>query len=212
MRWSVRSIRAAVVSLGTPSSPGASTVSGVGMCRVEECSKRVGCSLLQAEGGVELAASLSEVVCYVFWCRLRRRSRRRGCCSGGQELRVREVEVTIVEVEGEEDVASHHVETAPAVAGGSAVGGQGCAAGGHGYGPRMVGCVRHVVSSEVVPAGVGEWPEEAGVAAGGGGAPGAAGRVRWWGLRSPLWGRWLRRCAAAREDQVVSVAGLGRLW
>ena len=68
------------------------------------------------------------------------------------------------------------------------MGGQGCAARGHGYGPCVVRRVRHVVPSQVVPEGVGEEPEEAGVAGGGGGAAGAAGRSRWWGLSSPQWG------------------------
>ena len=54
------------------------------------------------------------------------------------------------------------------------MGGQGCAVRGHGYGPRMVHWVRHVVPSQVVPEGVGEWPQEAGVAGGGG---------RGWGCR-----------------------------
>ena len=48
------------------------------------------------------------------------------------------------------------------------MGGQGCAARGHGYGPCVVRRVRHVVPSQVVPEGVGEEPEEAGVAGRGG--------------------------------------------
>ena len=48
------------------------------------------------------------------------------------------------------------------------MGGQGCAARGHGYGPCVVRRVCHVVPSQVVPEGVGEEPEEAGVAGGGG--------------------------------------------
>ena len=35
----------------------------------------------------------------------------------------------------------------------------------------------------------------------GGGAAGAAGRSRWWGLRSPQWGQWVRRCMAPRQTQ-----------
>ena len=35
----------------------------------------------------------------------------------------------------------------------------------------------------------------------GGAAAGAAGRARWWKLRSPQWGQWLRRCAAPRQTQ-----------
>ena len=48
------------------------------------------------------------------------------------------------------------------------MGGQGYAARGHGHGPCVVRRVRHVVPSQVVPEGVGEEPEEAGVAGGGG--------------------------------------------
>ena len=55
-----------------------------GVCRVEECAEWVRCSFLSAEGGVEPAATDSEVVCYLLWCRLRPRFRRRGCCSGGR--------------------------------------------------------------------------------------------------------------------------------
>ena len=73
--------------------------------------------------------------------------------------------------------------------------GQGCVARGHGNGPGMV---RRVMPSQVVPEGVGEWPEEAWVA-GGWGAARVAGCARWWGLRSPQWGRWVRRCAAPRQ-------------
>ena len=74
----------------------------------------------------------------------------------------------VVEVEAEKDVAGRHVQAAPTVAQERAVGVQGCAAHGHGYGPRVVRCFHHVVPSQVVPEGVGEWPEEAGVAGGGG--------------------------------------------
>ena len=88
-------------------------------------------------------------------------------------------------------MAGRHVQAAPAVAQGWAVGGQGYAARRHRYDPCVVCHVRHVVPSQVVPEGVGEWPEEAAVAGGGGGggAAGAAGRSRWWGLRSPQWGQ-----------------------
>ena len=74
-----------------------------GVCRVEECAERVRCSFSSAEGVVEPAASDLEVGCYLLWCRVRPRFRRRGCCSGGRELWVWEVEVTVVEVEGEKD-------------------------------------------------------------------------------------------------------------
>ena len=86
------------------------------------------------------------------------------------------------------------------------MGGQGCSARGHGYGPCVVRRVRHVVPSQVVPEGVGEWPEEVGVA-GGGGCVWAAGHARWWGLSSPQWGQWVRRCAAPRQTQLSGVHG-----
>ena len=136
-----------------------------GVCWVEECAEWVQCSFPWGKGGVEPAASDSEVGCCLLWCRVRPRFRRRGCCLEGWELWVWEVEVTVVEVEGEKDVAGRPVQAASAVAQGWAVGGQGCAALGHGYGPRVVRCVRHVVPSQVVLKGVSEWPEEAGVAA-----------------------------------------------
>ena len=69
-----------------------------GVCRVEECAERVRPSLLPAEGGVEPAASDSEVGCYLLWCRVRPRFWRRVCCLGGRELWVWEVQVTVVEV------------------------------------------------------------------------------------------------------------------
>ena len=73
----------------------------------------------------------------------------------------------MVEVRGEKDVAGRHIQAAPAVAQGRAVRGQGCAARGHGYVPRVVRRMRHVIPSQVVPQGVSEWPEEVGVAGGG---------------------------------------------
>ena len=39
------------------------------------------------------------------------------------------------------------------------------------------------------------------------GAAGAAGRARWWGLRSPQWGQWPRRCAAPRQTQRSGLQG-----
>ena len=86
------------------------------LSRVEECSEWVGCSFLPTESGVEPAAGAPEVVCDLLWCRLRQRFRRWGCCARGWELWVREVEATVVEVKGEEDVAGRHVQAAPAVA------------------------------------------------------------------------------------------------
>ena len=41
----------------------------------------------------------------------------------------------------------------------------------------------------------------------GGGEAGAAGRARWWGLRSPQWGQWVRRCAAPRQTQWSGLQG-----
>ena len=63
----------------------------------------------------------------------------------------------MLEVEGDKDMVGRHVQAALAVAQGWGVGGQGCAARGHGYGPCVVCHVRHVVPSWVVPEGVGEW-------------------------------------------------------
>ena len=41
----------------------------------------------------------------------------------------------------------------------------------------------------------------------GGGAAGGAGRSRWWGLSSPQWGQWVRRCAAPRQTQWSGLQG-----
>ena len=84
------------------------------------------------------------------------------------------------------------------------MGGQGCAACGHGYGPCVVRRVRHVVPSQVVPEGVGEWPEEAGVAGGGG--------CGW--CRGPLAvvGAVGEAVRGSQADPAVWVAGQGRLW
>ena len=82
------------------------------------------------------------------------------------------------------------------------MGGQGCAARGHGYGPCVVRRVRHVVPSQVVPEGVGEWAGWQG-----GGAAGAAGRSRCWELRSLQWGQWVRRCAALTQTQWSGLQG-----
>ena len=68
---------------------------GWGGVRVEECAERVGCSFLPAESGVEPAASVPEVVCYLLWCCHRPRSRHRSCCLGDRELWVREVEAML---------------------------------------------------------------------------------------------------------------------
>ena len=144
------------VPKGSPALRGPQLRGVGGMCQVEECAEWVRCSFPSAEGGIEPAASDSEVGCYLLWC-----------CLGGRELWVWEMEVTAVEIRGEKDVAGRHVQAAPAVAQGRAVGGQGCAARGNGYVPHVVCRIRHVIPSQVVPEGVGEWPEEAGVAGGG---------------------------------------------
>ena len=65
---------------------------GVGVvCLVEECAEWVRCSFPSTEGGVEQAASDSEVGCYLLWCRVRPHFWRRGCCLGGRELWVWEL-------------------------------------------------------------------------------------------------------------------------
>ena len=61
------------------------------LCRVEECAEWVRCSLLSAEGGVDPAASDSEVGCHLLWCRVGPRFWRQGCRLGGRELWVWEV-------------------------------------------------------------------------------------------------------------------------
>ena len=55
------------------------------------CAEWVRCSFLSAEGGVEPAASDSEVGCYLLWCRVPPRFWCQGCCLGGRELWVWEV-------------------------------------------------------------------------------------------------------------------------
>ena len=175
-----------------------------GVCLVGECAEWVRCSFLSTEGAVEPAPSDSEVVCCLLCCRLRPRFRRRECSLVGPELWVWQLEV--VEVEAEKDMAGRHVHSAPAVAQGRAVGGQGCADCGHGYGPRVVRCVGHVVPSQVVPEGVGEWAEEAGVAGAGGHS---------WGCRPcavvrvevPAVGAVGQAVCGSQSDQVVWVAG-----
>ena len=88
-------IRAVVVSLGSvrwasrkdaqPS--GGPQLCGVwGVCRIEECAEWVRCFFLSADGHVEPAASDSEVVYYVLWCRFCPRFRHRKSCLGGREL------------------------------------------------------------------------------------------------------------------------------
>ena len=65
---------------------------GVGVvCWVEECAESVRCFFPSAEGGVEPAASDSEVGCYLLWCPVRPGFWRRGCCLGSRELWIWEV-------------------------------------------------------------------------------------------------------------------------
>ena len=78
--------------------------------------------------------------------------------------------------------------------------GQGFVARGDGYGPRMVRPVRRVLPSQVVKEGVGEWPEEAGVAGRGGGSLGCGLRAVVH-LRTTQWGQWVRQCAAPWQTQ-----------
>ena len=100
MRWSVRPVRVTVAPSGAarwasrkdaqPS--GGFSCAGLGVvCWVEECADSVRCSFSSAEGGVEPAATDSEVGCYFLWCRVRPRFWRQGCCLGGRELCVWEV-------------------------------------------------------------------------------------------------------------------------
>ena len=91
------------------------------------------------------------------------------------------------------------------------MGGQGCAARGHGYGPCVVRHVRHVVPSQVVPEGVGEWPEEAEVA-GGGGCGWGRGPLAVVGVEVPAVGAVGEAVRGSQADPVVWVAGQGRLW
>ena len=91
------------------------------------------------------------------------------------------------------------------------MGGQGCAARGHGYGPCVVRRVRHVVPSQVVPEGVGEEPEEAGVA-GGGGCGWGRGPLAVVGVEVPAVGAVGEAVRGSQADPVVWVAGQGCLW
>ena len=91
------------------------------------------------------------------------------------------------------------------------MGGQGCAARGHGYGPCVVRRVPHVLPSLVVPEGVGEWPEEAGVAGGGGCGRGCGPRAVV-GVEDCAVGAVGEAVRGSQADPVVWVAGQGRLW
>ena len=89
---------------------------GWGGCRVVQLRERVGGSSLPAGGFAEPTAGAPEVVRHHLRHRLHPRPQCRGYDSGRWEVRVREVEVAAVDVEGVEDVAGRHVEAAPAVA------------------------------------------------------------------------------------------------
>ena len=103
-------------------------------------------------------------------------------------------------------MAGRHVQAAPAVAQEWAVGGQGCAACGHGYGPCVVRRVCHIVPSQVVPEGVGEWPEEAGVA-GGGMCSWGPGPLAVVGVEVPAVGAVGEAVCGPQADPMVQVAG-----
>ena len=90
------------------------------------------------------------------------------------------------------------------------MGGQGFAVRGHGYGPCVVCRVCHVVPSQVVPEGVREWPEKAGVA-GGGGCAWGCGPLPVVGMEVPAVGAVVEAVRGSQADLVVWVAGQGRL-
>ena len=75
----------------------------------------------------------------------------------------------------------------------------------------MVRRVRHVVPSQVVPEGVGEWPENPGVA-GGGGCGWGRGPLAMVGFEVPAVGAVGEAVGGSQADPVVWVAGQGRLW
>ena len=90
-------------------------------------------------------------------------------------------------------------------------GGQGCAARGHGYGPCVVRRVRHVVPSQVVQEGVGEWPEMPWWLAGGGCGWGRR-LLAAVGVEVPAVGAVGEAVRGSQADPVVWVAGQGCLW
>ena len=91
------------------------------------------------------------------------------------------------------------------------MGGQGCAVRGHGYGPCVVRRVCHVVPPQVVPEGVGEEPEKAGVA-GGGRCGSGRGPLAVTGVEVPAVGAVGEAVRGSQADPVVWVAGQGCLW
>ena len=93
------------------------------------------------------------------------------------------------------------------------MGGQGCAARGHGYCPCVVRRVRHGVPSQAVLEGVGEEPEEAGGAGGGGGGCGwGRGSLAVVGVEVAAAGAVGEAVRGSGADPVVWVAGQGCLW
>ena len=92
------------------------------------------------------------------------------------------------------------------------MGGQGCVARGHGYGPCVVRRVRHVVPSQLVSEGVGEEPEGAGVAGGGGGCGWGRGLLAVAGVEDSAVGAVGEAVRGSQADPVVWVAGQGCLW
>ena len=79
------------VPKGRPALPGPQLRGLGGVFRVGECGEWLRCSFGSADGGVEPAASDSEVGCYLLWCRVHPGFWPRGCCLGGRELWVWEV-------------------------------------------------------------------------------------------------------------------------
>ena len=90
-------------------------------------------------------------------------------------------------------------------------GGRVCVARGHGYGPCVVRRVRHVVPSQLVHESVGEVPEEAGVA-GGGGCSWGRGPFAVAGVEVTAVGAVGEAVRGSQADPVVWVAGQGCLW
>ena len=92
------------------------------------------------------------------------------------------------------------------------MGGQGCAARGHGYGPCVVRRVRYVVPFQVVPEGVGEEPEEAGVAGRGGGGGWGRGPLAVLGVEVPAVGAVGEAVRGSQADPVVLFVHISPLY
>ena len=89
--------------------------------------------------------------------------------------------------------------------------GQACVARGNGDDPCVVRRFRSVMPSQVVPEGVSEGPEEAGVAGGGGGGPGCGLRVVV-GVKLPAVGAAGEAVCGPWAYPVARVTGQGCLW